>query len=521
MSPADVEDRLDVLERVHVFILRGEELEFPDSTLTLKYRFVHVLYQNVLFASLQPTRRVSLAKAIVGALVSHYGADAPSIAPRLAVLYETARDFASSAKFFHLAAQRAVSLFGFREALSLADRGLEGLRTLPEGPERFQQELALQMIRGLAVRSVKGWASPELEATFARARQLCQELDNPPELFPVLWNVAFFNMIRGDLALVRDQTATLMRQAERAQKPAYLLAVCHVAGVTAEFTGDFAESSRLLERSRELHDPRSHQSYNAMFGIDPGMVARAMSSRPLWALGYPDRAMERSRETIALGRSQRQPVTLVFAMIVAQGVHLYRGELEEAISLGDEIIALCREYEFPQEAEWARGFQASALARAGRAAEGAAQLRDSLDRLQALRSGLTRTMFLALFADALLRAEDAKAGLAAVDEGFAHAERTHEHGFDAELHRIRGELRLLAGDEAAAEDSLRRALDVSRQQLARSFELRAATSLARVLHESDRTPGARAVLEPVLNWFTEGRDTADVVAARTLLSEIG
>src|SRR5262249_5906502 len=154
-------------------------------TLTLRYRFVHVLYQNVLFASLQPTRRVSLARAIVGALVSHYGADAPSIAPRLAVLYETARGFASRAEVFHLAAPRAVSLSALREALSLADRGLEGLRTLPEGPERFQQELELQMIRGLAVRSVKGWAAPELEATFARARQLCQELDNPPELFPV------------------------------------------------------------------------------------------------------------------------------------------------------------------------------------------------------------------------------------------------------------------------------------------------------------------------------------------------
>src|SRR5262245_13079484 len=194
------------------------------------------------------------------------------------------------------------------------------------------------------------------------------------------------------------------------------MAVCHVAGVTAEFTGDFPESTRLLERSRELHDPRSHQAYNAMFGIDPGMVARAMSSRPLWTLGYPDRALERSRETIALGRSQRQPVTLVFAMIVAQGVHLYRRELGEAIALGDEIIALCREYEFPQEAEWARGFQASAMAREGRTAEGVAQLRDSLAALQALRSGLTRTMFLALFADVQLRAKDAREGLAAVAE---------------------------------------------------------------------------------------------------------
>ena len=521
MDPAEVEDRLEKLERVHVFVARGDEQEFPDGTLTLKYRFVHVLYQNVLYASLQPTRRVTLGKAIVVALVSHYGQEAPSIAPRLAVLYETAREFAESAKYFFIAAQRAVALFGFREALSLAERGLDGLDALPEGPERIQLELGLQMIRGLALRSVKGWAAPELESTFTRARALCQRLGDPPELFPVLWNLAFFNMIRGDLAVVREQTVTLMRQAEQAGRPAFVMAVHHVAGVASEFIGDFAESSRLLERARELHVPAQHEAYTTMFGIDPGMVARAMSSRPLWALGYPDKAMARCAETIALGRSQRQPVTFVFALIVAQGVHLYRGETAQAIMLGDEIVALCREYEFPQEAEWARGFQASAMAVEGRAAEGVAQLRASLDALHALRSGLTRTMFLSLLADALLRDGRAAEGLAVVDEGFAHAERTIERGFLAELQRVRGELLVLEGQEAAAEAVLREALDVARQQQARAFELRAATSLARLLMASGREPGARAVLEPVFRWFGEGGNTADLVTARTLLSQIG
>jgi len=436
------------------------------------------------------------------------------------VLFETARDFAGSAKFFFIAAQRAVALFGFREALSLAERGIDGLESLPEGPQRQQLELGLQMIRGLALRSVKGWAAPELESTFTRARALCQQLGDPPELFPVLWNLAFFNMIRGDLALVRDQTSTLMRQAEQAGKPAFLMAVHHLAGVASEFIGDFAESSRLLERARDYHIPAQHETYNAMFGIDPGMVARAMSSRPLWALGYPDRAMARCAETIALGRSQRQPVTFVFALLVAQGVHLYRGETAETIMLGDEIVALCREYEFPQEAEWARGFQASALAVQGRTAEAVAQLRSSLDALHALRSGLTRTMFLSLLADALLRDGRSAEGLAVTDEGFAYAERTIERGFLAELHRVRGELLMLEGADAAAETSLRLALDVARQQQARSFELRAATSLARLLMKSGREPGARAVLEVVYRWFGEGRKTADLLAAQTLLSDM-
>ena len=232
---------------------------------------------------------------------------------------------------------------------------------------------------------------------------MCQQLGDPPELFPVLWNLTFFNRIRGNLELVREQLATLARQADLSKQPPFLVAVAHLTGVTAEFSGEFEESTRHLERARELHVPAQHEAYTAMFGIDAGMVARAMSARPLWALGYPDRALARSAETIALCRSQREPVTMVFALIVAQGVHLYRGETREAIALGDEIIALCREYEFPQEAEWARGFQASAMAVEGRTAEGAAQGGEALAALHALRSGLTRTMFLSLNADALRR----------------------------------------------------------------------------------------------------------------------
>ena len=521
MDAAEVEDRLETLERVHVLVRRGDEHEYPDRSLTLKYRFVHVLYQNVLYASLQPSRRAQLCGKTARALAAHHGSDTSSVAGRLAILFETARDFASAGRYFFLAAQRAVALFGFREALSLADRGLDGLRGLPAGPERHQLELGLQMIRGLALRSVKGWAAPELEPTFARARQICQELADPPQLFPVLWNLAFFNMIRGNLALVQEQLVTLTDQAKAADEPAFLMAANHLAGVTCEFMGDVQESTRLLEQARALHDPARHQTYNAMFGIDPGMVARAMSSRPLLALGYPDQALARSLETIALGRSQRQPVTLVFAMIVSQGIHLYRGEADEAIVLGDDIAALCREYEFPQEAEWARAFQGAAFTLMGRVDDGARQLGESLAALQALRSGLVRTMFLSLRAEALWRAGRVDEGLAVVDEGFAHAEATLEHGFMHELNRVRGELLRHAGRMTEAEASLRTAVELARARSARWFELRAATGLARLLKDSGRAGEGRAVLAPIHDWFTEGLHTADVAAARTLLSEMG
>jgi predicted ATPase len=517
MDPGDVEERLEVLERVHVFVRRGEEHEFGDRTLTVKYRFVHVLYQNVLYASLQPTRRAALSKRIATALVTHLGRDTAAMSARLGVLFETARDFASSAKFFYLAAQRAVTLIAFREALSLTERGLAGLRSLPDGPERQQRELGLQMVRILAVRNVKGWASPELEPAFARAREICQQLGEAPSLFPVLWNHTFFQMIRGDLARVKDEVQALLARGEASGESAFLMGALHIAGVASEFIGDFVASSEHLQKAKSLHVPARHQEYTGMFGLDPGMLARAMGARPLWALGHPERARRQSLETIALARTQRQPPTLVFALVVAQSIHLYRGEPWEVLAFGAESIALCAEHRLAQESEWALTFQASALVQIGHTDVGIEQLQLSLAALKALKSGLVRTAFLTLLAEALCRVGRVDEGLAALDEGFAHAEQTIERGFLAELLRLRGELRSLKGDVAGAEADLRAAIDDARARQTRSFELRAATGLARLLAPTERAGDARAALKAVYDTFTEGHDTHDLMVARDLL----
>jgi tRNA A-37 threonylcarbamoyl transferase component Bud32/tetratricopeptide (TPR) repeat protein len=521
VDPADVEERLEVLERVNVFVKRIAEEEFPDRTLTVKYQFAHVLYQNLLYGSLQPTRRASLSGRVARALVSRYGQHTGDVAGRLAVLFEAARDFAASAQHFYTAAQRAVALFAFREAVSLSERGLSALGGLQESPQRIQQELGLQMIRGLALRSMKGWSAPEIEPVFARARELCQQLNDPPELFPVLWALTLFHAVRGDLREYRRRADELMVMAQASGNPAFLMGAHHLVGVSREFLGDMMEASRVLDGGRELHVPSQHLSYTAMYGLDPGMIARAMSSRPMWVLGYPDRALARAEETLALARSQRQPMTLAFALLVTQGVHLYRGEITEAIALGGETVALCREYELLQEREWSRSFQGAALAGLGRLDEGIELLKDSLAVQQSIGSGLVRSAFLGVLGDLLRFAGRIPEGLQAVAEGFAHAERTLEGGYIAELYRARGELLRAAGDHAGAEECLRQAVDHAARQLAKSFELRAATALASLMASANRRSEAHAVLAPVYGWFTEGHTTADVTAARSVLASLG
>jgi predicted ATPase len=521
MDAADVEERLERLERVYVFVRRAGESEFPDGSLTLNYRFVHVLYQNALYDSLQPTRRAALCGRVARALVARHGDEVAAVAARVAVLFESARDFSASAQYFHMAAARSAGLFAFREALSLADRGLNALKALPDGPARKQQELVLQMMKGIGLRSTSGWSTPQIEQVFSRARQLVQNLDDPPELIPVLWATTLFLLIRGNLRECRTRADELMTQANRSGDQAYVMAAHHLSGVVREFIGDMVESSRLLERCRELHLPSEHLAYAAMYGQDPGTIGRAMSSRPLWALGYPDRAIERARETLEIARSQGHPTMIAFALVVIQGIHLYRGEAAAALAVGDEIVSLCREYELPQEAEWNWAFQGYAQHLLGRTAEGIDTLKSSLAKQKEISAGLVRSAFLALLADALRAAGRASEGLQAIEEGFAHAEQTFEGGYVAELHRVRGELLLLTGDTPLAEASLREALNYAAKQQTKSFELRAATALARMLHSTGRQEEARAVLRPIYDWFTEGYNTADLIGARTLLSEIG
>jgi hypothetical protein len=520
MDPADVEERLDALEQVHGFVKRIREHEFPDLSISLQYQFVHVLYQHALYGSLQPTRRASLSGRLARALEAHHPKDRAPIAGRLAALFEAARDFGRSAQYYLDGARHAVGLFAFPEALSLADRGLSVLRGMPAGPERAQHELGLQMIRGLALRMMKGWANPEIEPVFARARELCQELGDPPQLFPVLWAITLYHAIRGDLRTYRRRADDLMAEAEQSGNAAFLMGAHHLLGVCLEFEGDIVGSSRILDRARDLHDPDQHQAYTAMYGLDPGMIARAMSSRPLWILGYPDRAKARAFETLQLARAQRQPMTLVFALLVTQGIHLVRGEAAEALSIGDEVVALCQEYGLPQEREWSRSFQGAALALLGRLDDGIEQLTDSLAVQQAIGAGLVRSAFLAVLADLLRFGGRVDDGLRAVEEGFAHAERAGEGGYLAELHRAKAELLRLALGDAAAEPSFAAAVEYARGQQARAFELRAATGWARLLMSSGRHAEARVVLAPVYEWFTEGLDTADLAPAREVLNAL-
>jgi serine/threonine protein kinase/predicted ATPase len=520
LDALEVEDQLEALDRVHVFVKPAGETELADRTLTLRYRFVHILYQNMLYASLQPTRRAALSGRIAASIVKHQGDTSPGGAAQLAILFEGARDFRNAAVQFLAAAKHTAGLFAFREAISLSQRGLKALEGLPEDAARMQTELGLQLTLGLSLRSIQGWAAPEVEKPYVRARQICQQLGNPPELLPVLWGLTLFHAIRGDLRVFETLARQLLAQAMETSKPENLVAAHQMMASVNEFLGRTVTSSEHFEKSVGLYSPEQHLAFISQFGLDPGMISLALSVRPLWFLGYADKSMARIRETVTLARAMKHPISIVFAVALAENIHLLRGEAAEAAFLGDEMIAVCREYGLAQEVEWGRCFQALALADLGRVDDGVAQLRDSLAVQAGMHAGLLRPTFLAHLAEALLKADRPDEGLQAVDEGFEAAARGLEQYYVAELHRLRAELHRRKGDDATAERSFGEALDFARTQGARALELRAATGLARLLKDSGRSDEARTLLAGIYGWFTEGFGTRDLVEAKQLLNEL-
>ena len=323
---AEVEERLDVLERVHVLVRLVREQTFPDGTLTLRYGFVHVLYQNALYAALQPTRKAAWSAAAARALLGHYGEKSAGLAAELAMLFEAARDHERAADYYLVAAENAARIFAHHEAVALARRGLALLQTLPDTPERARRELPLQVTLGMQLQVAQGYAAPEAERIYARARALCEQVQEAPPLFPVLWGLWMFYEVRSELGKSRELAERLFTLAQRAQDPAQLLQARQALAVTSLCLGDPAATREHMEQGVALYDPKRHSSHTYLYGQDPGVACLAFGAVALWLLGYPDQAVQRSREAVALGRELGQPSTLALALHFAAMLRQYRRE---------------------------------------------------------------------------------------------------------------------------------------------------------------------------------------------------
>jgi predicted ATPase len=521
---ADVEERLDALERVHVMVRLVREQTFPDRTLTLRYGFVHVLYQNALYAALQPTRRAAWSAAAAGALLGHYGEKSAGLAAELAMLFEAARDPERAADHYRVAAENAARIFAHQETLALARRGLALLQTLPDTPERARRELPLQVTLGMQIQVAQGYAVPEAERAYARARALCEQVPEAPPLFPVLRGLWAFHLVRSELGKARELAGRLFSLAQEAQDPAQVLQGRQALAVTSFFLGEPAATREHMEHGVALYDPKQHSGQTYIYGQDPGVICLAFGAVALWLLGYPDRAAERSREAVALGEELGQPGTLALALHFAAMLQQYRRDGPAVQKSGEAATALSTEHGFSLWLAGSLVMGGWGLAEQGQTSGGIAQLRRGLTDWVATGSETYQTYFLALLAEALGKEGRCEEGLGVLAEALALMHGTGEVFHGAELHRLWGEFLLRQEPAEAAcgeaESCFHRALDTAQRQQARSLELRAAMSLTRLYRKQGRRAEARPMLAACYDWFTEGFDTPDLREAKALLDRL-
>jgi predicted ATPase len=510
MDLTETEERLESLDRMHGFVRLQGGRALPDETFTLRYTFVHVLYQNALYASLRPTRKVSWNAAAAQALLGYYGTQCGAIASELAMLFEAARDFEHATEYFLLAAQQAAADSANKEAVVLARRGLEAVKLLPDTLERSQRELRLQTTIGPALMSTIGYGAPEVEAAYIRARELCSQVGMMPQLFTVMYGLYQYWLARADYRTCRELAEQLLTLAHKLEDPALLLPAHSSLGNTLCFSGALQAARTHAEQAVAIYIPSRHHSLAALYsGFDLGVGCRGGLAVNLWLLGYADQAVQRGEDAIALARDLSHASSTVLAHNWTAMVHQHRRDPQRTREHAEAAIALAEEELAPWLA-WATMLRGWAMAMQGEGEEGIAQLRRGLAGWTAGGLACLQPYFLSLLSEAHATIAQTDVALSTVAQALAITHQTHEGYAEAELYRLRGELQL---DPEEREVSFRQAIDIARRQGAKSFELRAVTSLRRLDLEQSESTASRQMLSEIYGWFTEGFDTVDLKEA--------
>jgi predicted ATPase len=520
----EVEEQLAELDRVHALVRLLREHELPDRTHTPRYSFVHVLYQNALYADLPPARKVTWSAAAARALLGHYGENSPAVATELALLFEAAQHPAQAATHYLHAADHAVRVSASREAVVLARRGLALLQTLPDTPARARHERALLLALGVSLVATQGFASPDVEATYLRARALCPREEDTSALFPVLYGLWNVYLLRCEFGRCKELAAQMFALAQGRPDPVLLLQAHNVMQQPLLHVGDFVAARRLQQQCLTLYDPHHHRTLTAVYGEDPGVGCLAYGAVTLWCLGYPDQALRSVQAARIRAEELSNPFDVARALYFGAFAHLCCRDVSLTRELAEALMGLSSEQGFALLVHGSMILHGWCLAEEGRGGEGIGRMRQGLAGWQATGALSHRPYHLALLAEALAREGQAQEGLSVLAEALTLCAASGERFLEAELHRLQGEL-LLAAEarppaSGAAETCFRQALHVARAQQARSLELRAMMSLGRLYRQQGRPAEARPLLRETFGWFTEGFDLPDLREAKALLEHL-
>jgi DNA-binding winged helix-turn-helix (wHTH) protein/predicted ATPase len=537
-STHKVEARYTALARQGRFIQPNGIETWPDGTMTSCYQFKHALYHDVVYERVSAERRMHLHQQIGGRKERGYGKHAQQIAAELADHFARGRDAGRAVHYLHHAADNALQRSAYQEAITHLTQGLELLASLPEAAERTQHELRFLTKLGLALVATKGQAHGDVGLTFARARTLCHQPADSPQLFLALVGLFSCHVVRSELQAAGDVAKQLSTLAERESDTTLRLVAQWALGQTLLFQGQVVPARVHLEQGIALYQPKEHHALRLRAGFpgDLGVFCRCSAAHALWHLGYPDEALHHIQHALTLSGELAHPYSRALALAYAAMLHQFRRETHLAQGMAETAIALCQEQGFAYYLAWGILMRGWALSAQCRGEEGMAEMRRGLDAIRATGAQLRQPYYLALLAEACGQTGEVEGGMQVLAEALAEADHHGEGWQEAELHRLRGELLLLAVRDpqasrshpggcqiidSEAEQCFHQALAIATRQQAKSLELRAATSLARLWQRKGSRAKAYDLLAPIYHWFTEGFDTADLRDAKALLRELG
>jgi predicted ATPase len=428
--------------------------------------------------------------------------------------------------YWYKAGQRASAHSAHREAISHLHQGLEVLTALSDTPDRTRQELLFYLALGPSLMAVHGYAAPEMAHYHRHTQELCQRIGDPAQHYAVLEGLLSLHVVRADLRTTRELAEELLRLAQGSMPAIRLVNAHRMLGNICVHLGEFQVARVQLEQGAAIAAVQLPQRSVLLDpgGQDPRTSCLTMLALDLWALGYPDQARQRGEESVALAQQLAHPfnLTVVFNQWLRLQYLCRTLHLPLASERAETARRLATEHGFVQQMANETYRQGLLLAQQGQLQEGIAQMQQGWAAYRATGANVRQPMYLAPLAEAYGQVGQVDEGLQVLAEALVYVEQAGERWWEAELHRLKGELILLQSSDnyAAAESCFYRALDIARQQQAKAWELRAATGLARLWKQQDRRDAAHELLALVYNWFTEGFDTADLQEARVLLDEL-
>jgi predicted ATPase len=505
-----VTDRCERYGLIHSSSGLGEE----------KYAFTHDLLQEALYESIGPARRRRDHLRIAQVIEKLYASRLEDRYESLAYHFREGNDLEKAVIYSHRAGVKAALHCAYREAVLHFEQALGALEHLPEGRQKLEQAIAIRVDLGPALIAIGSYLAPEVEENYIQAEKLCERLGESTQRFPVLWTLSRIRHWRGELLAARQLAEQLLSLARREQDSLRLLEAHHTLWAISLDMGELAFTKAYAEQGFTLYDRVRHGQLGSVYGgHDPGVCSRIHAAKAIWLLGYPDQALQTIEAALTMATELSHPYTLWLALMAAIWMHHHRGDRQAAQNHVEKLLALATEQQHRRWIEVANFLQGWLIVEQGEWERGIAQMRQSESEL--VIEARQQTYYATLVAQACLKGGQTEQAYSVLTKELKRVRDTGVRYYEAELHRIKGEvlLRRSASYQKEAETSFHTAIDLSRHQGAKSLELRAIMSLSELWQKQGKKAEARQMLQEIYGWFTEGFDTADLKATKELLKE--